>query len=263
MTQQQEIDTYKLISDLAALAVRYNISTARLSEFCVSLAPNISTEASKRIIEKNRRLSVPDRNKLIVKKNLDGTTRRQLSEEFSLGMGSIADIILGIKRDILRKVYGQGVSVEEIALIYDVSPNQILEMVRKDLSYERDQLAESIINGDLSPENRYFELNRLRGMTRFLNDADTTFFVMREVFTDIVDQVTLNNAVNSSRTIIWAVEPALIVFSDGSWIVVSIEEAYEVARSINVLKPYGNFDGRRVNWVGHITGEPIWVQAES
>lgn len=250
------VNTKKLAADLATLAVRYEITATELIENALQLKNSISHEVHRKESEKNRRNSIPERNREIIKKSLDGTSRIALSEGFNLGKDTIAEIISGGRRDIVKRVYDLKEPAQDVAQEYDVSTNQIFDLVRKSVTSDRDSLALSLIEMDICPWNRPGEVDRLRSMTSFLNDYQTTFFVIRDSF-EPDEYKTINN-----RSIVWSVEPALIIFYDETFVSVPVEQGVEIARTIETSGSEISFDGRPIDRIVYVSGEPIWKRAK-
>ena len=255
----QLINKENLISDLANLSIRYKIDPSVLTDFAMRFERAVTSEIERKSSEKTKRNSIPDRNRLILKRQLDGVTRRKISEEFSLALDSIAGIIKSEKITVSTRVFERKSTVEKIAQEYDLSPNQIMDLTVKSITSNRDQLVEWLATENMESGSREHDIDKLRDMTNFLSDGEFVDFVIKESFDDLVDIAAISDIVNSPKTIIWTVLPALVITSDGTFCVMSAEEAYELARSAGGDGFEIMFNGQVVNRITYINGETIWA----
>lgn len=255
----QLLNKENLISDLANLSIRYKIDPSVLTDFAMRFERAVTAQIERKSSEKTKRNSVPDRNRLILKRQLDGATRRKISEEFSLALDSVAGIIKSEKIAVSTRVFERKSTVEKIAQEYDLSSNQIMDLTIKSITSNRDQLVEWLATENMESGSREHEIDKLRDMTNFLSDGEFVDFVIKESFDDLVDIAAISDIVNSPKTIIWTVLPALVITSDGTFCVMSAEEAHELARSAGGDGFEIMFNGQVVNRITYINGETIWV----
>lgn len=245
------MDARKFAAEIATVVVRHGIDLAGLQDAIAAQAVEIRILIKQRQQHKAHKQGVPARNLEIFRLWLDGKGRKHICATFGLGYETVSIICATLQREIVKKAYDSRQPFEQIADDYNMSANEVQDVVMRQLAYTRSGIVRDTHESRYDEYHQASQVNEVRRITAFLGDADYVNFVIR----DFDDAFAPND---SDRLILWTTEPVIVHKSNGEVFAIRPEQAEEIMRSVGVLQDIAVYNGEGIKRMERPSGQRIW-----